>query len=220
MSMFEYIGTHFTLVLTTFKVAFFHFQSCLFSLSKLPFFTFNLPFFTFKVAFFHLQSCLFSLSKLPFFTFKVAFFTFKVAFFHFQSCLFHFQSCLFFTFKVAFFHFQSCLFSLSICLFSLSKLPFFTTVSPLKFIQVEVISGSLSIISLLLVVDPDLTKDVHLLPWQFRRLIVGSSFRPHKASASRAENPGFEFRLRSGDFSGLSHKYCHSSGYPVRRLAL
>ena len=44
-----------------------------------------------------------------------------------------------------------------------------------------------------------------------------------KASASRAEGPGFESRLRR-DFSGSSHtsdlKNWHSSGYPARRLAL
>ena len=44
-----------------------------------------------------------------------------------------------------------------------------------------------------------------------------------KASASRAEDPEFESRLR-GDFSGSSHtsdlKNWHSSGCPARRLAL
>ena len=44
-----------------------------------------------------------------------------------------------------------------------------------------------------------------------------------KASASRAESPGFESRLRR-DFSGSSHtsdlKNWHSGGYPARRLAL
>ena len=44
-----------------------------------------------------------------------------------------------------------------------------------------------------------------------------------KASASRAKEPEFESRLRR-DFSGVEPyqwlKYWHSSGYPVRRLAL
>ena len=44
-----------------------------------------------------------------------------------------------------------------------------------------------------------------------------------KASASRAEDPGFESRLRR-DFSGSNHtsdlKNWHSGGYPVRRLAI
>ena len=44
-----------------------------------------------------------------------------------------------------------------------------------------------------------------------------------KASASRAEDPGFESRLRR-DFSGVESyqwlKNWHSSGYPARRLAL
>ena len=44
-----------------------------------------------------------------------------------------------------------------------------------------------------------------------------------KASASRAEAPGFESRLRR-DFSGVESyqglQNCHSSGYPARRLAL
>ena len=42
-----------------------------------------------------------------------------------------------------------------------------------------------------------------------------------KASASRAEDPGFESRLWR-DFSGASHKLksWQSSGYPARRLAL
>ena len=43
-----------------------------------------------------------------------------------------------------------------------------------------------------------------------------------KASTSRAEDPGFESRLRR-DFSGSSHtsdlKNWHSRGYPTRRLA-
>ena len=44
-----------------------------------------------------------------------------------------------------------------------------------------------------------------------------------RASASRAEDPGFESRLRR-DFSGVESyqwlKHWHSSGYPARRLAL
>ena len=44
-----------------------------------------------------------------------------------------------------------------------------------------------------------------------------------KASASRAEDPGFESRLRR-DFSGIESyqrlKHWHFSGYPARRLAL
>ena len=43
-----------------------------------------------------------------------------------------------------------------------------------------------------------------------------------KASASRAEDPGFESRLFQ-DFSESSHtilKNWHSSGYPARRLVL
>ena len=44
-----------------------------------------------------------------------------------------------------------------------------------------------------------------------------------KASASRAEDPGFESRLRR-DFSGVESyqwlKNWHSSDYPARRLAL
>ena len=44
-----------------------------------------------------------------------------------------------------------------------------------------------------------------------------------KASASRAEGPGFESRLRR-DFFGVELyqwlKNWHSSGYPARRLAL
>ena len=44
-----------------------------------------------------------------------------------------------------------------------------------------------------------------------------------KASASRAEDPGFESRLR-WDFYGVKSyqwlKHWHSSGYPARRLAL
>ena len=44
-----------------------------------------------------------------------------------------------------------------------------------------------------------------------------------KASASRAEDPGFESRLRR-DFWGVKsyqwHKNWHSSGYPARRLAI
>ena len=44
-----------------------------------------------------------------------------------------------------------------------------------------------------------------------------------KASASRAEGPGFESRLRR-DFFGVESyqwlKHWHSSGYPARRLAL
>ena len=44
-----------------------------------------------------------------------------------------------------------------------------------------------------------------------------------KASASRAEGPGFESRL-GRDFFGVESyqwlKNCHSSGYPARRLAL
>ena len=44
-----------------------------------------------------------------------------------------------------------------------------------------------------------------------------------KASASRAEDPGFHFRLRCGDFSGVESyqrlQNCHSGGCPVRRPA-
>ena len=44
-----------------------------------------------------------------------------------------------------------------------------------------------------------------------------------KTSASRAEDPGFESRLRR-DFSGFELyrwlKNWHSSGYPARRLVL
>ena len=44
-----------------------------------------------------------------------------------------------------------------------------------------------------------------------------------KASASRAEDPGFEFRLRRDFFGVESYQWLknwHSSGYPARRLAL
>ena len=44
-----------------------------------------------------------------------------------------------------------------------------------------------------------------------------------KASASRAEHPGFESRLHRDFFGVESHKWLknwHSSGYPARRLAL
>ena len=44
-----------------------------------------------------------------------------------------------------------------------------------------------------------------------------------KASASRAEGPGFESRLRRVFFGAESYqwlKHWHSSGYPARRLAL
>ena len=44
-----------------------------------------------------------------------------------------------------------------------------------------------------------------------------------KASASRAEGPGFESRLRRDFFWVESYQWlknCHSSGYPARRLAL
>ena len=44
-----------------------------------------------------------------------------------------------------------------------------------------------------------------------------------KASASRAEGPGFESRLRRDVFGVESYqllKNWHSSGYPARRLAL
>ena len=44
-----------------------------------------------------------------------------------------------------------------------------------------------------------------------------------KVSASRAEDPEFESRLRR-NFSGSSHisdfQHWHSSGYPARRLAI
>ena len=44
-----------------------------------------------------------------------------------------------------------------------------------------------------------------------------------KASASRAEGPGFESRLRRDFFGVESYQWLknwHSSGYPARRLAL
>ena len=45
-----------------------------------------------------------------------------------------------------------------------------------------------------------------------------------KASASKAEDPRFDFRLRRGGFSGSSHtgdfKKWHSSGYPALGSAL
>ena len=44
-----------------------------------------------------------------------------------------------------------------------------------------------------------------------------------KASASRAEGPGFESRLRQDFFGAESYQWLenwHSSGYPARRLAL
>ena len=39
-----------------------------------------------------------------------------------------------------------------------------------------------------------------------------------KASASRAEDPGFDSRLRRGDFSGLSHTSDLKTGTPLATL--
>ena len=55
-------------------------------------------------------------------------------------------------------------------------------------------------------------------PWQYR--LVGLVV---KASASRAEGPGFKSRLRRDFFGVESYQWLknwHSSGYPARRLAL
>ena len=60
-----------------------------------------------------------------------------------------------------------------------------------------------------------------------RLLTISSLWPPRwpsgKVSASRAEGPGFESRLRR-DFFGVESyqwlKHWHSSGYPARRLAL
>ena len=63
---------------------------------------------------------------------------------------------------------------------------------------------------------PDKVNSAELPPFYQTGLVV-------KASASRAEDPGFESRLR-WDFSGAKSyqwlKNWHSSGYPARRLAL
>ena len=52
---------------------------------------------------------------------------------------------------------------------------------------------------------------------------LSQNIRPPACTASRAEGPGFESRLRQ-DFLGVESyqwlKHWHSSGYPARRLAL
>ena len=70
-------------------------------------------------------------------------------------------------------------------------------------------------------------QNVYLVPCPFKLLECTSGDRlvglVVKASASRAEDPGFESRLRR-DFFGVESyqwlKHWHSSGYPARRLAL
>ena len=65
-------------------------------------------------------------------------------------------------------------------------------------------------------------------PWSSSLGVPYVKQTPHwpggKATASRAEGPGFDFSLRRGVIFGSSHtsdlNILHSSGYPARRLAL